>query len=247
MFNWFRKDKIHFKFADNAEDTVYPHYPPVLAKDIKPLKEYQEKKYGEYTFPRCPGMHDYSRLGYIVPAWSNIHIKANKAGTVVMVGSKGEDAIKRSTIVRQAQQMANDITDGTYQPEGGVSNSIWNVPGAWRIHGYSRVSCLILPAFFHSNFLDDLYVYPGVVDYNGFTVINFIFSAKRPCEVEIKAGDPLLHVIPFLTNEDIIASYGPSTKVEKDVGKVPRWFHETNFYRRYYMIRKKFKLVKEFE
>lgn len=247
MFNWFRKNDIDFKFADNVEDTIYLHYPPVLAKDIKPLKEFQEKKYGEYKFPGCPGMHDYSRLGYIIPAWSNIHIKANKAGTVVMAGSTGEDAVKRSTVVKQAQQMANDITDGVYNPEGGVANSIWNLPGAWRIHGYGKVSCLILPAFFHSNFLDDLYVYPGVVDYNGFTVINFIFSAKRPCEIEIKAGDPLLHVIPFLTNKDIVASYGPSTKIEKDVGKVPKWFHESNFYRRYYMIRKKFKLVKEFE
>jgi len=247
MFNWFRKDDIDFKFADNVEGAVYPHYPPVLAKDLKPLKEHQEKKYGDYRFPGCPGMHDYARLGYIIPAWTNFHIKANKAGTVIIAGSKGEDATKRHTLVRQAQQMARDITDGTFQLENGVDGSVWNAPGAWRIHSTKKVSCLILPAFFHSNFLDDLYVYPGVVDYNKFTVINFIFTAKRPCEVEIKAGDPLLHVIPFITSKDIVASYGPSTQRESDLGKIPRWFHESNFYRRYYMIRKKFKLVKDFE
>ena len=189
MVNWFRKNDIDFKFADTVEGTVYPHYPPVLAKELKPLKEHQESKFGDYRFPGCPGMHDYARLGYIIPAWTNFHIKANKAGTVVIAGSRGEDALKRATMVKQPQQMARDITDGAYTPEGGIENTIWNCPGAWKIHGYGKVSCLLLPAFFHSNFLDDLYVYPGVVDYNGFTVINFIFSAKRPCEVEIKAGD----------------------------------------------------------
>lgn len=247
MFNWFRKDDIDFKFADTVEGSIYPHYPPILAKELKPLKEHQEKKFGDYRFPGCPGMHDYARLGYIIPAWTNFHIKANKAGTVVVLGSRGEEALKRSTMVKQPQQMAPDITDGAYTPEGGIVPSIWNCPGAWRIHGYGKVSCLLLPAFFHSNFLDDLYVYPGVVDYNGFTVINFIFSAKRPCEVEIKAGDPLLQVIPFITSKDIVASYGPATQHEKDYGKISKWFHETNFYRRYYMIRKKFKLVKDFE
>lgn len=248
MFNWFRKDDIDFRFADNAEGTVYPHYPPILAKDLKPLKEHQEKKFGDYRFPGCPGMHDYARLGYIIPAWANFNIKANKAGTVIILGSTTEQERKKRAIpVGQPQEMARDITDGAYQPQDGVNGSVWNCPGPWKIHATKNISCLVLPAFFHSTFLDDLYVYPGVVDYNKFTVINFICSAKRPCELQIKAGDPLLHVIPFITTKDIVASYGPATQLERDAVKVPKWFTELNFYRRYYMIRKKFKLVKDFE
>lgn len=248
MFNWFRKDDVDFKFADALEGSVYPHYPPVLAKDLKPLKEHQEKKFGDYRFPGCPGMHDYSRLGYIIPAWTNFHIKANKAGTVVMIGSSGEnERKKRGTIASAPQEMARDITDGAFQLQDGVDGSVWNSPGPWKIYSKKKLSCLVLPAYFHSTFLDDLFVYPGVVDYQNFTVINFICSAKRPCELEIKAGDPLLHVIPFITTKDIVASYGPATQREVDATKLPKWFHESNFYRRYYMIRKKFKLIKDFE
>ena len=245
MFNWFRKDDVDFKFAEIADGVVYPHYPPVLAKDIKPLKEFQEQKYNEYKFPGCPGMHDYSRLGYIIPAWSNIHIKANKAGFIGAVGSVGEDAMRRGTSLRQPQNMDNTITDGLFEKKDGVVNQILNFPAPWKIHSNKNISCLLLPAFFHSNFLDDLYVYPGVVDYKGFNTINFIVSPKRQCELHIKAGDPLLHVIPFITNQDIVASYGPSTQYENDYSKILRWYHDTNFYRRYYMIRKKFKLVKD--
>jgi hypothetical protein len=102
-----------------------------------------------------------------------------------------------------------------------------------------------MPAFFHSTFLDDLYVYPGVVDYNKFTTLNFICSPKHECEVQIKAGDPILHVIPFITNKDIVASYGPASKEQKDYPKTIKWFHELNFYRKYYMIRKKYKIIKK--
>ena len=39
--------------------------------------------------------------------------------------------------------------------------------------------------------------------YNKFTTLNFICSPKHECEVEIKAGDPILQVIPFITNKDM--------------------------------------------
>ena len=98
--SWFKNQKEDLEFIDESE-IVYPHYPPVLAKELKPFKEHQQEKYGEYKFPVCPGMHDYSRLGYIVPAWSNIHIKANKAGCVALIGSAGEEAEKRKSPLKQ--------------------------------------------------------------------------------------------------------------------------------------------------
>jgi len=243
MFNFLKKDKPDLEFVDSSE-VVYPHYPPILAKDLKPLKERQEKKFGEYNFPKCPGMHDYARMGYIIPAWSNFHIKANKAGCVAFTGSVGEDTKKRQTPLGQPQRMSDDITDGLFELNG-VDPFIWNFPGAWKIYGNGNVSALVLPAFFHSTFLDDLYVYPGVVDYKAFTTINFICTPKRECEVEIKAGEPILHVIPFVTNKDIVASYGPASAEQTDSVKIVKWFHESNFYRKYYMIRKKYKIVKK--
>lgn len=244
MFNWLRKNDVDFKFVEVADGIVYPHYPPILAKDLKPFKEHQEQKYGEYKFPGCPGMHDFARLGYIIPAWSDIHIKANKAGTIGVVGTIGEKALTRSTPLRQPLPMDKSITDGLFHIDG-VQHENLNFPAPWKVMGNGNVSCLLLPPFFHAKYLDDLYMYPGVVDYKGFVTINFICAPKRPCEITIKAGDPLIHVIPFITNKDIVASYGPGDQYENDYGKLLKWFHETNFYRRYYMIRKKYKLIKD--
>lgn len=245
MFNWFRKKDIDFTFADVCDGTIYPHYPPILAKDLKPLKRHQEEKFGEYKFPGCPGMHDYSRMGYIIPAWSNFYIKANKAGTVAYAGSAPPDNQKRVTSARQPSHMDRQITDGVYQVKDNVKDEIYNFPGAWKIFGYKNISLLILPAFYHSKFLDDLYVYPGVVDYTskGFNTINFICSPKRACDIEIKAGDPILQVIPILTTKDIVAQYGNASLFENDAWKLIKGFHESNFYRKFYMIRKKYKLL----
>ena len=39
--------------------------------------------------PYCPGILDYAQFGYIIPAWVDIHIMANKAGTSWYLGDKG--------------------------------------------------------------------------------------------------------------------------------------------------------------
>jgi hypothetical protein len=90
-------------------------------------------------------------------------------------------------------------------------------------------------------------MYPGIVDYNGFTTINFICSPRRKCEITINAGDPLIHFIPFITSKNITASYGPITEAKKDYDDCIKWFHELNFYRKYYMIRKKFSIRKNYK
>lgn len=242
----FSKDTADLTFYDvSPERGVYPHYPPMLAKDVKPFfKKEQEERFESFQFPGCPGMHDYSRLGYIIPAWSNFHIKANKAGSIAAIGSIGEDSQKRGTNLRQPKQMSTSVTHGLFNFQDGVQPAIWNFPGAWSVRSNKNVSALVLPAFYHSKFLEDLYVYPGVVDYNGFTTMNFICSAKRNTEIFIEAGEPILHVIPFVTNGDFIAAYGSGSQENVDYNKCLKWFHTTNFYRKYYMIRKKFKLEK---
>jgi hypothetical protein len=230
----------------SPENIVYQHYPPILAKNVKPfIKNTQEQNHDKYNFPGCPGMHDYSRIGYIIPAWSDFHIKANKAGSFAMLGSRGSsENAKRSTPLPQPRQMDVHITEGLFKIEDGIKPAVWNFPGAWSCRSSKNASALLLPAMFHSDFLDDLYVYPGVVDYSGFCTLNFICSPKRACEVHIKSGDPLLHVIPFISTRDFIAEYGPSSKEHEDYRKLLKWFHLPNFYRRFYMIKKKFKLNK---
>ena len=251
MFNWFKKDKeiVDLKFVDRLRIT-YPHNPPVLAKTLKPAKKHQEEKYGTYKLSVCPGMWDYSQFGYIIPAWTKIHIKANKAGTVVMLGTIGPDREKRPTHFINPPQMEMAMTDGIFNYESNVTPAIHNCNGPWSILGKNKnVSCFLMPPFFHANYLDDLHQFPGIVDYtkSGFSTINFVFAPKRACEVTINEGDPLIHVIPFLHEKPITASYGPATEHEKDFLESIKFGHEKHFYRKFYRVKKYFGLVPDYE
>jgi len=96
---------------------------------------------------------------------------------------------------------------------------------------------------------------PGILDYAQFGYIipawvdihhttNFICMPKRECNVHIKAGDPLLHVIPFL-NKDITASVGPATDemIDKTTNLIPG--DDKQYYRKFMGIKKKFNMQKE--
>lgn len=248
IFNWFKNDyqKVDFKFVDVAK-TAFTDFHPILAKDIKPLRNFQEKKYGEYHFPNCPGMFDYSRMGYLIPAWTNFHIRANKAGSVARIGSIGVDGDKRKTNFSPPNYMDNRIADGAFKREDNVASEVHIFSSPWKIHRVKpNLSLLLLPALFHSDFLDDLFVYPGCVDFkNGFKDINFVVSPKRKCDLKITAGDPVLHAIPIITTQDIIAEYGPATLHEGFHSLRTKWYHEKSFYRKFYMTKKKYKLLKE--
>lgn len=247
LFDFFKSEKEDLQFIDTSEDSaIYSHFPPVLAKNVTPFfRETQEKLFENYQFPGCPGMYDYSRFGYIVPAWTDIHIKANKAGSIAICGSRGEDFMTRFPPVKQPLNMDPKITHGLFQFEDNIEPCIWNVPAPWQILGSKNISALIMPAFYHCQFLDDLYVYPGIVDYEKFSSMNFICSPKRKCEVHIKAGTPLLHVIPFYTTKTIIASYGPGKREQKDAMHICPQFWIKNFYRKYFMVKKRFKIFKK--
>lgn len=232
-WKFWEKPKHDIEFIDTTR-LVYQMHPIELAKPIRPFfyKDMMQK-YGEYHFARCPGMIDLKNYGYIIPAWDDIHIMANKAGSVVHVGGGS-----RPSPFLKARQMDARVVDGFFHPDG-VPMQIWHVGSPWSIFVHNKnVSAAVMPAFYHSPFLEDLQVFPGLVDYNEkFTTINFIFAAKRPCEMTIKVGTPLLQVLPF-ESKNLTAGYGPADDYQIDQAK--SIFSSTKqFYRKYIMHDKK--------
>ena len=210
------------------------------SKDVKcNLFDLQKEKHGAYKFPLCPGLFDYSQLGYIVPAWVDIHIMANKAGTTVALGSHARGARG----FRPPVMMDTDIVDGAINLEDDVPLAVTKIDCPWKIFGHGNISALIIPAVYHSTFLNDLHLWPGIVDYKKFHTLNFIFSAKRKCKVHIKAGEPLLHIIP-LWNKDMLAGYGPGTDIQIDATKNEIPGDNKQYYRKHYLMNKIYKLLK---
>lgn len=184
----------------------------------------------------CPGMWDYLQAGYIIPAWCDIHVKANKAGVSVRMDgantAPGHDAVP----------MDFALVDGMAPIADSVKRCVVKIPVPWSVFAKSGISCQVLPATMHSPFLDKLYVYPGVVDYDQFHTINFIFSALGDCEFTIWAGTPLLQVIPF-RREAFSAECGPATAREEAVKTYGFFSRRPGFYRRAFHGVKKYSLT----
>jgi hypothetical protein len=216
------------------------HFPVQLAKDVKPRPYYEQKDLKKYKFSQCPGMFDYSTLGYIIPAWTDIHIMANKAGSVASMGSKD-----RGNRGFKIERMDESFIQGAFKPIDDIPTSVFKFESPWKIFSSRDVSVMLMPAIYHSDFLDDLFIWPGVVDYNKFHTSNLILSPKRTCKVHIKAGEPLLHAIP-IHNKYISAGYGPGNDFQVDCTKNEIPGDNKQYYRKFLRINKDFQLSKLF-
>jgi hypothetical protein len=234
--NWFKKkdDSPDIDFRDYI-GSYYQHFPPKMAKDVPiPFKETQKNDTGKFDFANCPGMWDYSQYGYIISAPDTIKIKANKAGIVVFQKKRGGNA--------PVLPMNEKLINGLYNFED-VRPNAWKVDLPWKIVCKENISAFLMPPVYHATYLEDIYVVPGLVDYKDYWTCNFIFSIKRACEVTIKAGDPLLHVLPFW-NKPIKASYG-LIEVEQMANTLTNGFEAVSqFYRKTYNQKKVFHLGK---
>ena len=240
MFSWLKSKivKDDIEFVDTTR-MAYLKTPILLAKNVPThFLDKQKEISGKYKFAFCPGMHDYARYGYIVPAWEDFHIKTNKAGSSALIGGN------RGSKFKQPVRMDSRIVDGVFHLDDGIDLHVWKYDSPWSIFVNKNISCFLMPAFYHSKFLQDVFIYPGIVDYtNKFHTINLIFALKRDCEIHIKQGEPVLHVIPF-QNKEISGSYRPGDQEHIDSVETSIPNSQKAFYRKHLSIKKKFSLDK---
>lgn len=232
----FTDSVIRFKASYGGPHVIYP---VTTAKEIKPKwfeamidkakAETKAGRKGSVKFTRCPGMHDYIQEGYIIRAHTDIHIKANSSGVVVSVSHVEDPAMA-------VAYMDETVVEGA-APIDGVKMKVVKVPLPYGIYTEPGHSVHLIPALLHSTFLDKLFVYPGTVDYENFHTVNFIFTPIRPCEFTIKAGEPLLHVLPF-KRMGYHGVCGSPTKWEKLKHKYGFPSRALGYYRRMFHFKK---------
>ena len=225
------------EFIDTKR-TAYQTFPIQKAKDVKPVTFTPQKKlYSKHLMAHCPGMIEYAELGYIVPAWIDIHILANRAGVAHYIGNQERGDREYD----QGREMDGRLMHGLITVKDNIPTVALNFGSPWGIFTKGDISALVMPAIYHSAFFEDLYVVPGVVDYSKFHTMNFICVPRRKCEIHIKAGDPLLHVIPFW-NKPISAGYGPGSPEQVDSFKNQIPGDDKQYYRKYQLIKKQYDL-----
>jgi len=243
---------MKFHFADMSR-TLYDLHPIQKASRVDGVhKKHQIKKYGKETFADCPGILDYKNTGWILPAWDEIKVYCSDNATMAYQGgdSKSRQAIWNATnkvenfeIRKECGNMVPSISDGV--PPGTQCPvkqlQPLHVLTPWRVETSEDVSLLLLPPMYHSEIVNDFLIFPGIVDYtNRFDTLNLIMSPRRTGTYTIKAGTPLLHIIPIV-KDNYNATYGPAKKnIMK--GIIASCGH---FYRKYVMKRSKYNLELE--
>lgn len=216
--------------------------PVVAAKSVR--VDWMKKQSKNARFQMCPGMMDYASSGYIVSAHTDIHIKANKTGTKVIIDRFAKS--KETQDILQMQKFEYKVVEGMVEIEPSVLNGAYKIPLPWIVKTKPGYSAYVMPALMHFPFNDKLFVYPGVVDYDKFPIINFVFSPMKECEFTIPVGTPLLHILPF--KREVI-------NANCDVGQnrdIDRFFYTIvgstkNFYRRFLSEKKTFKMECPYE
>jgi hypothetical protein len=193
-------------------------------------KQAQGQKKASVPFIGCPGMHDYAQEGYIIRAHTDIHIKANRAGTVISMPHLAEGML-------QFAQMNMEVVDGMAPFHPDVAKQVFKIPIPYGMYMEPGHSAHLMPALMHSPFLDKLWVYPGTVDYDDFHVMNFIFSAIKECEFTITAGTPLLQVLPF-KRVAYHAISGPATQLQSDQSRFGFPSRQKAYYRKMFHKKK---------
>lgn len=188
--------KTDFIFWDTT-NVVVENHPILSAKEVPFIgMQTQVEKYGKIQLNQCPGMFDFKNQGWIMPAWDEITIFSSNTATMVYLGSADPGSNqKRPSPFVPANPMSNTIADGWKGEEKTLQPMHMNSP--WSVQA-EDVSLLLLPAVYHSDIWDFIEIYPGVCDYSKkFTTLNVIFAPKKTGVFKIKAGTPLLHMIPM--------------------------------------------------
>jgi hypothetical protein len=210
MIQWFKalfKKEPTLRFAC-CNGGYYVSTPPVEARKEIPYWIKPQIKNKNVKFAKCPGMFDLAQAGYLIRAHVDMHIKVNKQGLICKFSGV-------KTPETMLEDMSYDLVDGLSKPSDKVPHKVYKLPLPWAVFAKKGYSALVQPATMHSPFLDKLYVYPGIVDYDNFTSINFIFSPLVEGEFVIDAGTPLLQVLPY-RREDFTATVSKATEEEHD-------------------------------
>ena len=101
----------------------------------------KKKKYGAKKFHLCPGMSDYAKAGYIVPAWCDIEFIANSAGVRAHRGeTEGSD--RKVKFGNEPFEMGTDIPDGFVDIDPNIQFKVFKFDSPWQIFCAKSISAL---------------------------------------------------------------------------------------------------------
>lgn len=238
-------NKDDIEFLDYSENAARHELSRIKLANEVPVffKNDQIETYNDFHFRKCPGMFEYSRLGYIMPAWRDMEFLVNKAGTAGVLGQPDNGRKQKVEMVHFDPAHVKHMIP--YNEDESKPKEVWNIASPWKIRTKPGIQMIILPAYYHNPNLANFNIFPGTIEYGlNFHTFNLILNFKTFGKFKIAAGEPLYHIIPTY-GRDFKASYGLNSDYKSSVTDEEWFIVSKNFYRRFHAVKKKFKLRKE--
>jgi hypothetical protein len=216
-------NEFNVEFIDKSEMGIHHWHPITLASKTENISNVQRAKCGKDNFTVCPGMADYRDTGWIMPAWTDIHVYASDQNTMIYYGNPDPehqrstpiDAALRKTCPIEAagNGLSTDISAHLPIYSELIRPKPMHFTTPWAVQS-TDMSLALMPAYYHGDIAKKIHIYPGIIDTSkGFNTMNMICAPIIKGKFLIKAGTPLFHIIP-LQKGNINSSCRPADVME---------------------------------
>lgn len=143
------------------------------------------------TVKGCPGVGDFLGMGWVLPLWGDFVIEAAETGFNWQGSSRDDDA---------GAFIPKELGAG-FPRRPGDHTHVLKIMTPWQIRAAKGWSLLVLPPIYHVE--PRFSVMAGIVDSDRLPVMNIVAEWHSPVGQPelLKAGTPMLHIIPFLRRE----------------------------------------------
>ena len=142
------------------------------------------------TVKRCPGFIDFFKLGYVIPAWTDLHLEITETGATPKTPGNAFECDYHG-----GHQFADYLPEHMKQKV----KLAFKLNCPWRVKTRKGIKLLVLPMLHHYN--PDFYVAGGLIDSYLFHEINPVMIFPKTGEFFIKRGTPIAMLIPIQTED----------------------------------------------
>ncbi len=219
-----------FEFGEIV--SVKKHHPswwknlPVKLRDFAPYNlrfsndEFKEFKQEVLSVKHCPAISDNLNTGLVIKAWSDIKIFVSPDGIV--------DAVQASEETSQTRGAGS--THPYYQRAGFLPNMVhYKIHSPWMFKTNKYRKFYFQGAYMWNQSLieNNVFIIPGFIDYytQSGTEINLFLPIKdKSYAIDIKLGDPLVHLFPIDSNPvNIIPKLVSREEIDKVMNIHPKF------------------------
>jgi hypothetical protein len=217
MFNFlknlFNKPKVEFyPIIPQLIDTFPPDNGKKdvanFFKKIKPVKYHPDKDYStELSIKNCPAVVEYYKYGYVIRLWQDIVIRTTPDGESYEWNSATNTNVFLSKHFEQNTNFSKEVFHfpkdmySPWFPRKDTLKYILQIPTRWCIKLPKGYAAMFLPVWYDNE--DRFTVIPGMLTSGTVEEVNvFIQWNKLGTEEVIKAGTPLVKIVPFKIEKD---------------------------------------------